>query len=73
MAVGCVGAPGEKRKRLRRKKGKEEKCVGTESIRLESYLPASLLEKSKLQCRPLQHSESCDRDWPIGFAGEAAL
>ena len=37
------------------------------------HLPASLLEESKLQRRPLQHGEGRDCDRPARLAGEAAL
>lgn len=51
-------------------KGEEEE--GTKKKKM-SHLPASLLEESKLQCCPLQHSEGCDCDRTTCLAGKAAL
>lgn len=68
VAVGCVGAPGEG---VSGTSG--EKIEASEWGVCEWKLPASFLEESKLQSRPLQHSQGRDRDWSAGFAGEAAL
>lgn len=39
----------------------------------DDRLPASLLEESELQRRPLQHGQGGDSDWSARLAGEAAL
>lgn len=51
--------------------GEERRKEGIKNAR--DCLPASLLEESKLQRRPLQHGEGCDGDRPARLAGEATL